>query len=378
MLQNKIYQNFSKEIIKTFLIVLFGLSIIAWTVRAVNFLDLIVESGYSVSTYFQYSFLNLLGIMTKFIPLSFLIALIIFIVKQLKENEFVILWTSGVKKIKIANLFFIISIFILIFYLFFSTLITPYGLNKSRYLLSKDGFNSILPTIRVNQFSDSFKGFTFFVENKINNEIKNIFIHDSANIFENFTSNQSVKKSTTIIANEGFVQEKNMILFDGQIISEDKESLKNNIVKFEQLNIDLRSLQSDIITIPKLQETSTINLVKCFFNFGEGIISNCDANSKKEIITILNRRVILPFYIPAISLVCSFLLVKVKTKKNYFLNKYSIFILSFLILLFSELIIKFTGISKFAATLFIIFPIIIIPITYALLSIELNRESMSK
>ena len=378
MLQNKIYQNFTKEIIKTFLIVLFGLSIIAWTVRAVNFLDLIVESGYSVSTYFQYSFLNLLGIMTKFIPLSFLIALIIFIVKQLKENEFVILWTSGVKKIKIANLFFIISIFILIFYLFFSTLITPYGLNKSRYLLSKDGFNSILPTIRVNQFSDSFKGFTFFVEKKINNEIKNIFIHDSANIFENFTSNQSVKKSTTIIANEGFVQEKNMILFDGQIISEDKESLKNNIVKFEQLNIDLRNLQSDIITIPKLQETSTINLVKCFFNFEEDIITSCDANSKKEIITILNRRVILPFYIPAISLVCSFLLVKVKTKKNYFLNKYSVFILSFLILLFSELIIKFTGISKFAATLFIIFPIIIIPITYALLSIELNRESMSK
>ena len=71
MLQNKIYQNFIKEIFKTFFVILFGLSIIAWTVRAVNFLDLIVESGYSVSTYFQYSFLNLFGILTKFIPLSF-------------------------------------------------------------------------------------------------------------------------------------------------------------------------------------------------------------------------------------------------------------------------------------------------------------------
>ena len=106
MLQNKIYQNFTKEIIKTFLVILFGFSIIAWTVRAVNFLDLIVESGYSVLTYFQYSFLNLFGIMTKFIPLSFLIALIIFILKQIQENEFIILWTSGVKKIKVINLFF--------------------------------------------------------------------------------------------------------------------------------------------------------------------------------------------------------------------------------------------------------------------------------
>ena len=52
MLQNKIYQNYSKEILRTFLTILFSLTIIAWTVRAVNFLDLIVESGYPVVTYF--------------------------------------------------------------------------------------------------------------------------------------------------------------------------------------------------------------------------------------------------------------------------------------------------------------------------------------
>ena len=87
MLQNKIYQNFIKEILKTFLVILFGLSLIAWTVRAVNFLDLIVESGYSVSTYFQYSFLNLFAILTKFIPLAFLLSLMIFIAKQIQEKN---------------------------------------------------------------------------------------------------------------------------------------------------------------------------------------------------------------------------------------------------------------------------------------------------
>ena len=103
MLQNKIYQNYIIEIFKTFLTILFGLSIIAWTVRAVNFLDLIVENGYPVITYFQYSFLNLFGILTKFIPLSFLLALTIFIVKQIQENELIILWTSGVKKIQLVH-----------------------------------------------------------------------------------------------------------------------------------------------------------------------------------------------------------------------------------------------------------------------------------
>ena len=85
MLQNKIYQNFIKEILKTFFVILFGLTLIAWTVRAVNFLDLIVDSGYSTSTYFTYSILNLTNIMTKFIPLSFLLALLLTIKKYYVE-----------------------------------------------------------------------------------------------------------------------------------------------------------------------------------------------------------------------------------------------------------------------------------------------------
>ena len=80
MLQNKIYQNFLIEIVKTFFVILFGLSLIALTVRAVSFLDLIVESGYPLTTYFQYSFLNFFGIAPKFIPFSFLLALTIFII----------------------------------------------------------------------------------------------------------------------------------------------------------------------------------------------------------------------------------------------------------------------------------------------------------
>ena len=199
MLQNKIYRNFIKEILKTFFVILFGLTIIACTVRPVNFLDLIVDSGYSISTYFQYSILNLLGILTKFIPLSFLLSLMIFIIRKIQEKEFTILWTSGIKKITLVNLFFVISIFILFLYLIFSTFITPAALQKSRTLLNKENFDSFLPTIRIQQFSDSFKGFTFLVEKKKNNKIQNVFIHDESNVLKNLTSDQSDKNSTTIV-----------------------------------------------------------------------------------------------------------------------------------------------------------------------------------
>ena len=169
MLQNKIYQNFILEILRTLLIILLALTLIALTVRAVNFLDLIVDTGYSVSTYFKYSFLNIFGLAPKFIPLSFLLALFIFILKHKSDSEFVILWTSGVKKIKLVNILVLTSILVTILYLILSTFLTPLALNKSRQMLSNENFNSFfLPTIRTQQFSDSFKGFTFIVEkNKI-------------------------------------------------------------------------------------------------------------------------------------------------------------------------------------------------------------------
>ena len=378
MLQNKIYQNFIKEILKTFFVILFGLSIIAWTVRAVNFLDLIVENGYSVLLYFQYSFLNLFGVLTKFIPLSFLIALIIFIVKQIQENEFIILWTSGVKKIKIVNLFFVISLFILFVYLTFSTFITPMALNKSRNLLSKDGYNSIVPTIRVQQFSDSFKGFTFLVENRVNNEIKNVFIHDKSDILKNLTSNSSVKKTTTIIAKEGIVEEKRMILFDGNIITSNKDNSKSDLIKFTQLNIDLANLQTSTIKVPKLQETSTLDLFRCIFVSPDETILNCKKNTEQEITTVLNRRIILPFYVPIVALLCSFLLIKNPSRKNYFLNKYSIFLISFIILLYAELIIRYTGISKIIGGLFIFSPLIMMPIIYLTLDYKFSKEAIYK
>ena len=194
------------------MIILLGLSLIAWTVRAVNFLDLIVENGYPVLTYFQFSILNITGILIKFIPLSFLLSLVIFVIRQIQENEFIILWASGVKKITLVNLFLFTSLVVIIFYYIFSIFLTPYSLNKSRLLLGEENFGSFLPTIRVQQFSDSFKGFTFFVENKSKNEVENIFLHDSSKVLKNVSSDSVNNKETTIIAKNGIISEKNDLI----------------------------------------------------------------------------------------------------------------------------------------------------------------------
>ncbi len=371
MLQNKIYRNYLVQICKTFLIILFGLSIIALTVRAVNFLDLIVDSGYDVTTYFKYSILNLFGVAPKFIPLSFLLALIIFILKHKQNSEFVILWTSGVKKVYLVHLFFITSIIILTVYLVFTTLITPLALNKSRLLLSSENFSSFIPTVRTQQFSDSFKGFTFIVEKKINNELKNIFLHDKGNNLKNLSSNTSKISSTTILAEKGIANDKMLVMFNGQIIST-KENFENEIIKFEQLNIDLSSLSNTTIKKPKVQETDTISLVKCYFDKSSIQTAFCNEDFKKEILSTLNRRIIIPFYIPVLSLICSLLLIK--SKKNFFQNL-SIFFCSFLIILFTELAVRYTGINSFILYTFILMPFSLLFILYTFLIYKFSNET---
>ena len=373
MLQNKIYRNFIIEIFKTFIIILFGLSLIALTVRSVSFLDLIVDSGYPVVTYFKYSLLNLFGIAPKFVPLAFLISLTIFILRHIQDSEFVILWTSGIKKISVVNLFLFTSIIVLSIYLLLSTIITPYALNKSRQLLSNDKFNSFLPTIKKQQFSDSFKGFTFIVEKKINNELQNIFLHDKGNNLKNLSSNVSQTSSTTIIAENGIIDIKKMILFNGQIISSKKNN-ENEIVKFEQLNIDLSDLATTTIKAPKIQETSTIKLLSCFSKkFGGDQI--CNEDIKKEILPTLNRRFIIPFYIPVISLICSLLLIK--SEKKLF-HKISIFSYSFLLLVFTELAVRYSGINNLIMFFFIIFPFFLLLFLYSFLIYRFSRESIVK
>ena len=54
-----------------------------------------------------------------------------------------------------------------------------------------------------------FKGFTFIVEKKLNNEIKHIFLHDTGNNLKSLSPNSKNISSMTIVAEKGMVEEEN-------------------------------------------------------------------------------------------------------------------------------------------------------------------------
>ena len=149
---------------------------------------------------------------------------------------------------------------------------------------------------------------------------------------------------------------------------------KNEIIKFDQLNIDLSNLNTTTIKNPKIQETSTLSLFNCLYS--NNIKSKiCTKGFKKEIYPTLNRRILIPFYIPVLSLICSLLLFK--SKKRY-LGKFLIFLYSFVILLFTELAVRFTGINNLVLSIFIVTPFILLLIFYFSLKINFSKESVKQ
>ena len=379
MLKNKIYKYFTIEIIKSFITILFAFTAIAWTVRAVNFLDLIVENGHSVKTYLLFSLLNITNIITKFIPISFLLSLIFSILKFERQNELIILWMTGVNKIRVVNLFFLISILALIVQLSFATFITPNSLNKSRSLIRLSDFDSVSSVIKINDFSDSFKNLTFYIQSKNqNNEMKNIFIRDEGNFLKGLVASKDKSMNTTVIAKTGFINKKKLILTDGLIQTQDREGKLNN-VSFKKTEILIDALKPRAIIVPKLQETSTLILFECFKkrNIESNLedLQNCPKdNLNSEVIATIARRVGMPLYIPLVSLICSFLLISTGEKKYRSLKKYIYFVVCFLILVMAEILVRYSGLSKINTILYFLFPFILMPIAYLMLIKSLAFE----
>ena len=50
-----------------------------------------------------------------------------------------------------------------------------------------------------------------------------------------------------------------MILLNGQIISSNKNNIKNDIIEFDQLSIDLKKLSNRTIKVPKFKKPLQLN-----------------------------------------------------------------------------------------------------------------------
>ena len=372
-MKKTIYKYIFYEFTRYFTITLFALAAIVWSVQAVNFLDLVTEDGHAFNIYFLYSFLTLSKVLTKLIPFSFLISATLTILKLEKDNELIILWTSGLNKIFIVNHLIRISLLIMFLQLILTMALNPKLLNFSRTLLKNSELQFVSSMFKEKQFNDTVEGLTIFIDKKTVNQIyENIFIRDESTILSSVGT-----KSSTIIAKSGYVSknEKKLILLDGYIQKVDKE--KNiNVVKFKKTSFNLSNISTKSISEPKMQETPTSEMIQCL----QTKISthNCspDAKTLMNIKIEINKRIGMPFFIPLIALVCSFLLSSRRDKKIYQFNKYIYFFIGFIILTLAEIAVRYSGISWNHTLYYYLIPIGMIPLFYLVLIRKFKYENL--
>tara|TARA_B100000029_G_C17584954_1_gene960862 strand:- start:1960 stop:3108 length:1149 start_codon:yes stop_codon:yes gene_type:complete len=382
-MKKTIYKYIFHEFLRYFAISLFALSVIAWTIQAVNYLDLITEDGHAFKIYFYYSLLTLSKVLTKLVPICFLAASVLTILKMEKDNELIALWTSGVNKILIVNLIFKISLIIMLVQLFLTIFLNPTTLNFSRTILKTSDLQFIPSLLKERQFNDTVKKLTIFVDKKNDDDIyENIFIRDEGKILTDISEG-----SSTIIAKTGYIteNENKLVLLNGYIQKVEKETFQTSfegqikIIKFDKTVLNLSGISTKSISEPKIQETSTFQLIKClqvhYLSMNEKLCPRYKKDYRNVKIEI-NKRFGMPFFIPLISLICSFLLISKKNKRS-FLNKYIYIFFSFAVLVFAELSVRYSGISWNHTTIYYLLPAGMLPIIYFTLIKTFKHENLS-
>ena len=375
-MKKTIYKYFFYEFVIYFTVTLFALAAVVWTVQAVNYLDLVTEDGHAFITYFYYSLLTLSKVLTKLIPFCFLTAIILTIIKFERDNELIVLWTSGLNKIHIVNLIFRISVLVMLLQLLLTNIFNPTLLNFSRTLLKNSQLQFIPSLLKEKQFNDAVEGLTIFIEKKDENQIyKNIFIRDDGKILSKIASSSS----STIFAKSGHMSEdeKNLILYNGNIqkLNEDGDV---NIIQFQKTTLNLSGISTKSISEPKMQETPTVQILRCLAH-NNIVRHNCSGSKKSMMDTKIeiNKRFGMPMYIPLISLISCFLLTSRKDKKMFYLNKYIYFFIGVLILILAEIIVRYSGISWNHTIIYYLLPIGTAPLFYLALIRAFKYENLS-
>jgi lipopolysaccharide export system permease protein len=228
--------------------------------------------------------------------------------------------------------------------------------------------------VKEKKFNDTVKGLTVFVEKKKpNGEMLNVFLRDDT---------PGNAKSKTIIAEKGYIITKSvmpfvkvgvlseqnfLVLFNG-VIHTEKINKKINFLNFYKTEINLSYFDSKTTTYPKIQENNTLSLLNCikpFLDEAKTSLSEQQCRARiDDIAAELNRRLGMPLYIPIISIIICYLLSSRKESKYYFLQKYIVFIIAFSILVFAEIMVRYSGNSALSTIIYYSLPPLLILLNY--------------
>ena len=371
-----IFRKFLIDAFFAFLLLVFSLSLIVWVIQAVNYLDFVSEDGHGFKVYFLYTLLNFPKILTKLFLVSLFISLYYIIVKYEDNNEISIYWTIGISKLQFINKIIFFSLFLVFLQFILNSFVSPVTQNIGKSFIRGSNIDFFPSLIKEKKFIDTLSNLTIYVDKQSKDKkiLKNILIKDEKNNGEEFQ---------VIIAKEGKIIKKNnknfLVLLNGEIYRTSNQKDFSNF-RFENFEFNLSKFASKTTVIPKIQENSSANIIKCFLNNINGkqkyLINEkelvCSIDSYKDITQEIFKRFFLPLYVPVICLISCLLLINNKFNKYYNLNRIIIFMFGFFVIFFSEVIVKYSGDGFNNDFVIITIPIVLFLTLYLFLLKKIN------
>lgn len=355
-----IYRKFLIDCLIFFFLTLISASIIIWVFQAVNYLDLVIDDGRGYGVYLVYSLLNYPKIVSKILPFAFFFSFSYVIAKYELNNQLVIYWNFGIHKAHLINFFLFFSLFIFLFQMILTSFLVPKSLSLARGLIRSTEFNFFDNFIKVKKFNGNVKELTVYTESKNNNGgYNNIYIKKNINKNEF----QIIYAKTGIFKNNSDYPI--LELYNGENTNITNGNITN--FSFTKSEFNLGTFSPDIILVKKTQEHSTNELIECFEKLilknNQEIkkislkVRNCSIKNFDTISSELYKRLIMPLYLPALMLISLFLIIESKEKINYSKYRVSIFLIGFLIIVFSETSLRLISDSNLKNLLITLVPV---------------------
>ena len=353
-----IFRKFTKDSLIFFVSSILIMSLIVWTLQAVSYFDFVSQDGHGLKIYFLYTILNFPKIVNRILPFIYFISLFYMIISYELKNELSIFWINGISKINFVNNAIFFSIFIMIFQIWLGGFVSPSSQFKARNYLKNSNIDFFTSLIKEGKFINAVKGLTIFIDRK----------NDDGSYSDIFLDDSTKNNSKMIYAKDGILvdNEKQKIfkLFEGKVINNEKSKI--NVFEFDQIDFNLRDFTSNTITVPKIQEISSTTLLGCFLPIEVKKFDafRCEESLFNEIKQELLKRIYKPIYIPLITLLCCFLITTSRNNLNYEKFRKFIFLLTFVILVFSETSLRYSTLSNISMFIYFVFPWIIFIFSY--------------
>jgi len=359
-----------------FLIALFSSSIIVWVFQAVNFLDIVIEDGRNYLVYINYTLLNFPKIISKLIPFTLFFSFWYTLNKYENKNELIIFSIHGVNKLQIINFFLRFSFIVIIFQIILTSLIIPKTQDLAKSVLRKSEINFFGNFMKSKKFNDIIKNLTIYVESKDEyGKLKNIYL-----------KKKSDNQSQITYAKNGEIKIVNYIpilfLYEGETININNYDVSK--FNFSQSNLNLSNLESNTTTYIKLQETTSLILIKCIFyhlndsKTKEFKAANCSNQGLGEVYKEFYKRFFIPLYIPILILISLLTINNSKENINHFKNKIFIFLFGLLTIIISESTLGYVNKSLSTNLIFIFIPIVFLIILYLIIYNKLTFKLIKK